>query len=79
MISGIAFNTGHCPPNIALGHNDPTFEIITNRKVDDGRLPYDKIVPKLDIKTRGLLLGLAMGGSGIPSQMLGYCRHSDYS
>ena len=51
LISGIAFDNGKCPKEIALGHYDPVFARITtplgpirtNQVVDPGKLPLDKI------------------------------------
>ena len=43
LISGIAFDNGKCPSDIALGHYDPIFIRGTDKVVDKGRFPVDKL------------------------------------
>ena len=43
LISGIAFDDGVCPTNIALGHYDPIFHLLSKKPVDVGKFPIDKL------------------------------------
>ena len=43
LITGIAFDSGKCPSDIALGHYDPVFVRFTKIVADPGRFPIDKI------------------------------------
>ena len=43
LISGLAFDNGACPENIALGHYDPIFKLLSKKPIDVGKFPIDKL------------------------------------
>ena len=43
LISGLAFDNGACPENIALGHYNPIFKLLSKKPIDVGKFPIDKL------------------------------------